>query len=75
MHTYINVHTRMHIRMYTQMHTHAHSCTHTSGRITGGGARGGLAPLVVLKAPLVQLIFRGSGGPQNGPPRAAKRPP
>ena len=39
------------------------------------GARGGLAPLVVLMAPLVQLIFRGSGGPENGPPRAAKRPP
>ena len=45
-----------------------------SGRITGGPG-GGLAPLVVLKAPLVQLIFRGSGGPQNGPHRAAKRPP
>ena len=47
-----------------------------------GGARGGLAPLVVLKAPLVQLIFRGSGGrktallePQNGPLKVAKRPP
>ena len=40
-----------------------------------GGPRGGLAPLVVLKAPLVKLIFRGSGGPQNGPPRAAKWPP
>ena len=32
-----------------------------------GGVRGGLAPLVVLMAPLVQLIFRGSG-------EAAKRP-
>ena len=47
-----------------------------------GGARGGLAPLVVLMAPLVQLIFRGSGrdfaafgGPFYGPLRAAKRPP
>ena len=43
--------------------------------LRGGGAREGLALLVVLMAPLVQLIFRGSGGPQNGPPRAAKRPP
>ena len=47
------------------------------------GGQGGLAPLVVLKAPLVQLIFRGFGGgrktallePQNGPPKVAKRPP
>ena len=55
--------------------------TFSSGRITGGPG-GGLAPLVVLKAPLVQLIFRGSGSrktallePQNGPPpKVAKRP-
>ena len=40
-----------------------------------GGQGGGLAPLIILMAPLVQLIFRGSGGLQNGPPRAAKRPP
>ena len=33
----------------------------------GGAREGGLAPLVVLMAPLVQLIFMGSGG-------AAKRP-
>ena len=54
-----------------------------SGRITGGGqGGGGLGPLVVLMAPLVQLIFRGSGGrktaflePQNGPSKVAKRPP
>ena len=46
----------------------------TSGRITWGGGQGGLAPLVVLMAPLVQLIFRGSGRPQNGPLRVAKRP-
>ena len=46
----------------------------SSGRITRGPG-GGLAPLVVLMAPLVQLMFRGSGGrktallePQNGPP-------
>ena len=51
-----------------------------SDRITGG--RGGLAPLVVLMAPLVKLISRGSGGrktallePQNGLPKVAKRPP
>ena len=30
--------------------------------LQGGAGGGGLAPLVVLKAPLVQLIFRGSGG-------------
>ena len=44
-----------------------------SGRIASGTG-GGLATLVVLMAPRVKLIFRGSGGTQNGLPRAEKRP-
>ena len=67
----------MHTSTYTQTYTRIYQW------LNYGGGRGGLAPLVVLMARLVQLIFRGSGGgrktallePQNGPPKVAKRTP
>ena len=54
-------------------HTLLQSVVH-SGRITGK-PRGAWPHLVVLMAPLVLMIFRGSGRPQNGPSRAAKQHP